>query len=71
MAHKERRWKQRLFVARRGSERAGWQRTWQRENGTIDGMTVHGHYDPNTNRITFNDARQPGDTLFVSFYTAM
>jgi hypothetical protein len=35
----------------------------------IDDETIHGHYDTNTNRITFNDARQPGETLYVSFYT--
>src|SRR5262249_57600571 len=34
----------------------------------IDGRTIHGHYDASTNRIAFNDAWLPGQTLFVSFY---
>jgi hypothetical protein len=35
----------------------------------LDGRTLTGQYDASTNRITFNDARFPGQTLFVSFYT--
>ena len=32
-------------------------------------VTLNGHYDAATNQISFNDARLPGETLFVSFYT--
>ena len=35
----------------------------------LDGRTLTGQYDASTNQITFNDARFPGQTLFVSFYT--
>jgi hypothetical protein len=35
----------------------------------IEGVQIHGQYDAATNRITFNDARQPGETLWVSFYS--
>jgi hypothetical protein len=34
-----------------------------------EGEPIHGVYDANTQLISFNDARQPGDVLFVSFYT--
>ena len=30
---------------------------------------MHGVYNPTTDGISFNDARQPGDTLFVTYYT--
>jgi hypothetical protein len=35
----------------------------------IDKAPINGNYDPTTNVISFNDARQPGATLFVTFYT--
>ncbi len=35
--------------------------------GYIGQTPVHGQYGPGET-ISFNDARQPGDTLFVSFY---
>ena len=37
--------------------------------GTDPFASINGNYNANTNAISFNDARQPGDTLFVSFYT--
>lgn len=38
-------------------------------DSTIESEPIHGHYDANTQQISFNNARQPGDVLFVSFYT--
>jgi hypothetical protein len=36
---------------------------------SINNVPINGNYNAATNAISFNDARQPGDTLFVSFYT--
>jgi hypothetical protein len=36
---------------------------------TINNISIHGNYNAATEAISFNDARQPGDTLYVSFYT--
>jgi hypothetical protein len=30
---------------------------------------IHGQYNAPGNTISFNDARWPGDTLFVTYYT--
>jgi hypothetical protein len=38
-------------------------------DSSIESEVIHGHYDANTQLISFNDARQPADVLFVSFYT--
>ena len=37
--------------------------------GSTDSTPINGNYDASTNAISFNDARQPGEILFVSFYT--
>jgi hypothetical protein len=36
---------------------------------SIDNVPINGNYNAATNAISFNDARRPGETLFVSFYT--
>lgn len=36
---------------------------------TINDISINGNYNAATETISFNDARHPGDTLFVSFYT--
>ena len=38
-------------------------------NSSINNAPINGNYNATTNAISFNDARQPGATLFVSFYT--
>jgi hypothetical protein len=38
-------------------------------DSSINNVSITGQYDANTNAISFNDARRPGSTLFVSFYT--
>jgi hypothetical protein len=35
----------------------------------INNIPINGNYNAATNAISFNDARWPGDRLFVSFYT--
>jgi hypothetical protein len=43
--------------------------TGQILEGQIGQSPIHGQYDAATNAIAFNDARRPGDTLFVTYYT--
>lgn len=37
--------------------------------GQIGQAPITGQYNASGNSISFNDARQPGDTLYVTFYT--
>jgi hypothetical protein len=39
--------------------------------GYVGQAPIHGQYDAATSAISFNDARQPGDTLCVTFYTRL
>src|SRR5262245_22460667 len=38
-------------------------------SASIDDRLIHGQYDASTNAITFNDARNPTDVLYVTNYT--
>lgn len=43
--------------------------TGQILEGQVGDAPIRGQYHTDTNAIDFNDARQPGGTLFVTFYT--